>query len=73
MATTLAERIVEAWEEIPEWANMTHAEIAIAIVVEEAAKMAESKGVEPDNLWQPSTDWYKHGRAVAAAIRKMKD
>ncbi len=40
--TDLVERIVEAWEEIPEWANGSKAEAAIAIVVEEAVKKLSS-------------------------------
>ncbi len=58
--TDLVERIVEAWEEIPEWANGSKAEAAIAIVVEEVAKVAE--GHLP----------FGHPTQIATAIRAMK-
>ena len=35
---SLIERIVEAWEDIPDWANESKAQAAIDIVLEEAAK-----------------------------------
>ena len=38
---TLVERIVEAWENTPDWANETKAKAAIDIVLEEAAKKIE--------------------------------
>ena len=35
---TLAERIVEAWEDTPDWANETKAQVAIDLALEEAAQ-----------------------------------
>ena len=40
-SSTLAERIVEAWEDVPDWANEDTAKVAIEIMWEEAAKKAD--------------------------------
>jgi hypothetical protein len=49
------------------------ADAAIAVVLEEAAKVAEREGVTPyTNIAHGGPDWYRHGRNIAAAIRAMK-
>ena len=50
------------------------AEAAIAIVLEEAAKVAGTHGVYPElNIYNGGPDWYRHGQEIAAAIRALKE
>jgi len=40
---------------------------------EECAKVAESHGVYPElNVWAGGPEWYKHGQAIASAIRAQQ-
>jgi hypothetical protein len=48
------------------------ARAAIAIALEEAARVAEREGVYPElNVYNGGPEWYRHGRDIAAAIRAM--
>ena len=38
---------------------------------EQAARVAENEGVYPElNVYNGGPDWFKHGKRIAAAIRK---
>ena len=75
--TDLVERVIRGWEESKMWDETTQAEIAIAIVVEKAAKVV-------DDYASVISDWEKyqpnnsntHGLTmadVAAAIRALAE
>ena len=75
---SLAEQIVEAWEDTPDWANETRAHVAIDLALEEMAKVAI--GFDPA---LPERDSFElQGlaigtavivqRQIAAAFRAMK-
>ena len=79
---TLAERIVEAWEDIPDWANEDKAQIAIDNALEEAAKGhgEQAKRNEVDAGSASSPELFAQyqlmeitHRESAASIRAMKD
>jgi hypothetical protein len=56
-------------------ADAVQAQIAAAVQAERerCAKTAEAHGVYPElNLWNGGPEWYRHGQAIAAAIRKEK-
>jgi len=61
--TELLEKIVEAWEDTPDWANLSRAQIAVNMVLEEAAKAFDSNGDWPQMIPQDE---------AAAAIRALK-
>jgi hypothetical protein len=68
----VADAIAKAWDE--EGRVIDAADAAIAVVLEEAAKVAEREGVYPElNIAHGGPDWYRHGQNIAAAIRAMKN
>ena len=50
----------------------TSARAVRTIVLEEAAKVAETHGVNAEtNVYGKGADWLRHGKSIAAAIRKL--
>ena len=47
MTDTLVEKVVEAWKDVPEWANLTMAQIAINVVLNEAVMVVERDPARP--------------------------
>jgi hypothetical protein len=46
---------------------------AVALALEEAAKIAETQGVYPElNVYDGGPEWYRHGREIASSIRALK-
>lgn len=60
---------------IARWNTRTPSQAQIDAAVkaerERCAKTAEAHGVYPElNVWNGGPEWYRHGQAIAAAIRK---
>ena len=65
---SLIERVVESWEDIPDWANEDKAKAVIDIVLEEAAQRLVTVPGNFNHLGQPLPST----KADMAAIRAMK-